>query len=129
MEVEKSSLDIDRIIKQIRVAISIALLAGGSYLGYETFTIAKSILVEPTSQKKWLDLRPMIMQEPVATQANANPKNSPKLEETEINPMTLWVGLGYFSILLGILYLYVLARISLALITSGTQILTNLSKK
>jgi hypothetical protein len=102
----------------ILILTGIAVIGAGLVLGYITFNRALSYVDDPAPIAKWIDLRDNIHSKSIIT-PDGRRRNIPARQSDNARMYG-----GYFMTFLSILFLWVLARISLAFISRGGAIMS-----
>ena len=94
------------------VAAGGMVLIAGIVLGFETFYQAREILEDPSPLKKWIELSDEIRKISLSSEASARGE-----------PGITRYGGGYATLFVSVIFLYVMARIALVLISKGGEIM------
>lgn len=113
----------DRSIAQwIQMGAGALLLAAGIWLGFLAFREAEQTLHAPTRLSVWLELRTAVAK-PLDAEKKDTPLFAFKPEASLVKDEQILVLGGYFTLLLGILLLLVMAKIAVAFITAGSGLI------
>ena len=118
---EDSNDEIKSFIAYLFILVGSLILVGGLILGFITFNEAKGLIHDPSPLKKWIELRDVVHTSGTQEYNTINIDNTPpqnSLKEKSHQNMG-----GYFVLTLGILLIWVLARISIMFIVKGTTIM------
>lgn len=104
----------------IQIVTGACLLAAGAWLGFTVFSQADAVLHEPQKLSAWLELRKAVHQ--------AEPKKEESLltfkpEASLVKDEQIMILGGYFSLLLGIVLLLVMAKIAAGFLTAGSRLM------
>ncbi len=108
----------------IQKIVGFVLLAAGAYLGYTAFDQALGVFREPERTLHWLKIREQIHR-PAAPQVEEKKsffKIDARLPSLFSDEQVYAIG-GYLALGLGVLVLWVLARISVSFLAGGVRIL------
>lgn len=113
----------DKTIAQwIQIIAGALLLGAGIWLGFLVFMQSRETLEQPTKLAAWLELRGAIAQ-PAASEKKDSPLFSFKPEASLIKDEQIQILGGYFTLFLGILLLFVMAKIAVAFVSAGTRLM------
>ncbi len=115
----ESQQPVDLIVSWVIVIAGGLVLLSGIYLGFITFNEARSILHDPAPLKKWVQLRDTIHSDSDLESGKAIP--SDMISHTASN-LIRPVG-GYLMLFISIIFIWVLARIAIVLISRGGEIM------
>ncbi|MDH5681485.1 MAG: hypothetical protein OEZ36_07855 [Spirochaetota bacterium] len=125
---EKPGMGSRGLLVGLSVLMGVLITSGGLYLGYRTFQDARSLIHNPKPLEKWIGLRDIIQPDkPAKSKVPAKPQSDTKKNKVFLTVKDVeqfaWIGGGYLTLIISILYLSILARISLAFMSKGVEIL------
>jgi hypothetical protein len=114
----------DRPIAQwIQIAAGALLLGAGIWLGFIVFRQSQEILHQPAKLAVWLELNKAIADSASPEKKQDSPLFSFKPEASLIKDEQIRTLGAYFTLFLGILLLFVMAKIAAAFVSAGARLM------
>ena len=106
----------------IQKGIGFIVLCIGLYFGYMVFVEAKNMIHNPAPLEKWLKLRDKVHEKTVTK--DKTPVKKRKGLTLFSDEQVRFLG-GYFTLFLGLLFLWIIGRIALACLAHGAVMLSS----
>lgn len=111
------------------IGLGVVLVALGAYLAGVTFMESRALFAGPEPLAKWVSLRAAIHTKPPGAEAAKHSLFKIESQVSVIGPAEVYALGGYLCVFLGVLVLFVLAKIGLSFLSTGAMLIVGARSK